>query len=50
MRQQTLVDSESERYRNQSRLETLLLRMDQIIPWCDLRKVIIAVLSDAKRC
>ena len=40
MRQQTLADSDFERFRKRTRRETFLLEMDQIIPWRDLCKVI----------
>ena len=40
MRQQTLADNGFERFRKQTRRETFLLEMDQIIPWRDLCRVI----------
>ena len=40
MRQQTLAGNGFERFRKQTRRETFLLEMDQIIPWRDLCKVI----------
>ena len=49
MRQQTLADNGFERYRKQTRRETFLLEMDQIIPWRDLCKVIKPFYPKVKR-
>jgi IS5 family transposase len=38
MRQQTLAGNGFERFRKQTRRETFLLEMDEIIPWRDLCK------------
>ena len=49
MRQQTLAGNGFERFRKQTRRETFLLEMDQIIPWRDLRKVIKPFYPKVKR-
>jgi len=49
MRQQTLADNGFERFRKQTRRETFLLEMDQIIPWRDLCKVIKPFYPKVKR-
>ena len=49
MRQQTLADNGFERFRKRTRRERFLLEMDQIIPWCDLCKVIKPFYPKVKR-